>query len=485
MSVVNGDKIKAPVTMADVNLLLGTSHTDMSTLIKDTHVNKWGKYKPIRATHKEPVTYHERYLAGYGLNIPRLGTQENTFRSLAIKLMQYRDGTLGKDIPHWEYLKPRGTNQNEFYRLTDFCRHPQEMSQSSRFDNGDPTNANVKGYYRDAQNPVDIYMLDRAGVEYQGTYNYEVNLQATGILVIYANQPNYMSGLHLFDLVSGFNSGTFNPANPHYRIVVEKWRNQTLIGRYFSDPILDNYSNYYIEVDISDGTANTSIELVVGIQKTAVVNNVINVLEGPDNFIPPFDDEEWQDKRYPFYYALMLRSYAVIKMEIKRDAQNVGYGINGLLTWNAYAWMTTSTITGDTLWVKAHLNKLTAGVNYQFVDANTEPDAGKVGVRYGIQEREKLILDSNGQPTNLITASPSNSSRQTSTKVNIETTTQGDDIYSDIYFLAAVLDSVSDSRYYINNGNVHNFQIYVKTKTGANWSGWSEAEWLGIKKGTV
>jgi hypothetical protein len=80
-----------------------------------------------------------------------MGLTQNTFRSLAIELMQYRDGTLQRDIPHWEYLLPRGSGHTEQYRMEDFCRHPKEMERSTRFDNGDPTNVVDKGYEHDAQ----------------------------------------------------------------------------------------------------------------------------------------------------------------------------------------------------------------------------------------------------------------------------------------------------------------------------------------------
>ena len=449
------------------------------TIISRDKINKWARYKPIRKNKIDYLTYQERYNQSFGLNIPRLGQQENSFRSLAIKLMQYRDGTLQQDIAHWEYLTPRGSSHTEHYRLQDFARNPNEMSQSTSFDNGDPTNTGDKGYEHNAKCPADVFLLRRSGVEFQHEYEYEVNQLVTGTVTVYVSQPATIIGLHLFDLVAGYQGGSQSLANPHYRVVVEKWRNQTLVNRYFSAPIFDNYSNYYIDIDISDATKQTfNLELVVGIQKCTVVNDEIVVSEGPDNFIVPFSDDDWNYKCYPFYNLLHVVSYAAIKAEILRNAQNVGDGASGLLTWQVYAWMRNTNLNGD-LWVKMHLSELTAGVYYQLVDGNHEPDTGKVGVRFGIQEREKIIMSGN-VPQNLIVVTPSNASRQTATKADISVSNK----QADIYFTANVLDYDVDSQYWINNGNPHNFQLYMQTKTGSTWSTWVDAEWLAIMKGT-
>lgn len=478
MSYNNG-KIEAPVSFADVNTVIGSSHTDLGNLCKDTNINKWSRYKPQRSTTKSFLTYQERYNSSFGMNIPRLGTNDSTFRNLALQLLQYRDGT-GAEVAHWEYLKPRGSSNTEYYRLHDFCRNPNERSQASSYSTGDPTNVNDKGYCHDAQCPIGIFLLERSGVEFLHEYVYEIKQLVTGKVTIYANQPATIYGLHLYDLVAW--NGSHSSNDDQYRIVVEKWRDQQLVARYYSDPITDNYSNYYIDVDISDSQSTTyTLELVVGLQKTAIESGQIVFKSGSDNFIPPFSDSDWNYKHYPFFYKLNVVSYDGIKTEILRTAQNVGalYGTLSYLTWQTYAWMRTTNINGS-LWAKMHLSKLTAGVNYQFVDENTQPDSGKVGVRFGIQEREKIVMNGN-VPTNLIVVSPSNDSGQTQGKVNITPSNNE----ADIYFLASVLDTDSNSQYYINNGFVHNFQIYMQTKSGNNWSSWVDAEWLAIKKGTV
>ena len=51
MSVSN-NKIVAPVSFADVNQILGTSHTDLASLCTDSHINIWAKFKPVRSSDK-------------------------------------------------------------------------------------------------------------------------------------------------------------------------------------------------------------------------------------------------------------------------------------------------------------------------------------------------------------------------------------------------------------------------------------------------
>lgn len=43
----SNSKITAPVSFADVNAVLGTSHTDLATLCKDGNINPWSKVKPV------------------------------------------------------------------------------------------------------------------------------------------------------------------------------------------------------------------------------------------------------------------------------------------------------------------------------------------------------------------------------------------------------------------------------------------------------
>lgn len=48
--------ISAPVTLGDVNSVLGDRHTDVAAACKDTKVNKWAKYKPLKLSVIDTIT---------------------------------------------------------------------------------------------------------------------------------------------------------------------------------------------------------------------------------------------------------------------------------------------------------------------------------------------------------------------------------------------------------------------------------------------
>ena len=55
MANSNG-QITAPVTLGDVNSVLGDRHTDVAAACKDTKVNKWAKYKPLKLSVIDTIT---------------------------------------------------------------------------------------------------------------------------------------------------------------------------------------------------------------------------------------------------------------------------------------------------------------------------------------------------------------------------------------------------------------------------------------------
>lgn len=52
----SGGKITAPVSFSDVNTVLGTSHTDLGNLCKDTNIKMWAKYKPVRSSAIDTIS---------------------------------------------------------------------------------------------------------------------------------------------------------------------------------------------------------------------------------------------------------------------------------------------------------------------------------------------------------------------------------------------------------------------------------------------
>ena len=111
MSYIDG-VIKAPVSIYDVQRALATTDNDLGTLCQKATINPMAKFKPIRNSKiimlapEQSGTPSDRYSARFGFAAI---TPSITF-----------DGNTLDPHNKWQYLKPRGGNQNEPFRLTDF-----------------------------------------------------------------------------------------------------------------------------------------------------------------------------------------------------------------------------------------------------------------------------------------------------------------------------------------------------------------------------
>lgn len=111
MSYIDG-VIKAPVSIYDVQRALATTDNDLGTLCQKATINPMAKYKPIRNSKimmlapAQSGTPSDRYSARFGFAVI---TPSITF-----------DGNNLDPHSKWQYLKPRGGNDNEPFRLTDF-----------------------------------------------------------------------------------------------------------------------------------------------------------------------------------------------------------------------------------------------------------------------------------------------------------------------------------------------------------------------------
>lgn len=111
MSYIDG-VIKAPVSIYDVQRALATTDNDLGTLCQKATINPMAKFKPIRNSKimmlapAQSGTPSDRYSARFGFAAI---TPSITF-----------DGNNLDPHSKWQYLKPRGGNDNEPFRLTDF-----------------------------------------------------------------------------------------------------------------------------------------------------------------------------------------------------------------------------------------------------------------------------------------------------------------------------------------------------------------------------
>lgn len=112
--------ISAPVSFADVNAVLGTSHTDLATLCKENLINMWSGRKPIYNTkwgilNTDDWNGVNRTLPGFktGGGIKKAALSWDEY----IKDMNISTGSVVSKI--WEYDKPVADGSCKF-RLTDF-----------------------------------------------------------------------------------------------------------------------------------------------------------------------------------------------------------------------------------------------------------------------------------------------------------------------------------------------------------------------------
>ena len=201
----SNNRITAPVNQYDVQRALGISSPDWGELCTSIRINKWARYKPVRTTTKlvPPITYSTRKGVNFGLDVPFC----NTYGALgwvADMMNKMVKDIMNGDYVGWNYLKPRGDRTpqggvQEFYRITDFCRNPQETTPSA---NGDPTPVNLQGYRHDAHFPFSAF-LDMIGAtpksDSEGTY-YEINYEITHSLKVTFNN-SAGDDLHLQDFI--------------------------------------------------------------------------------------------------------------------------------------------------------------------------------------------------------------------------------------------------------------------------------------------
>lgn len=109
---VSGNIITAPVGLREVYSLLGVAkqgtYYDVGYICSNSHgkINPWSKYKPVRNSKFTELTETDYKNARYGLQIPNAN-----------------DNFLIAILNQYSYLAPRGSINNECYRLTDFLNY--------------------------------------------------------------------------------------------------------------------------------------------------------------------------------------------------------------------------------------------------------------------------------------------------------------------------------------------------------------------------
>ena len=103
MPIVNGNRLVSPISLNDVNSLLGTSYDDVGKLIRNANFALWAKYKPFSMAGKySGVTDNDVIAGNCGLVSPTISSTIEETKSKT-----------------WTYNRPTGGSSSP-YRLHDF-----------------------------------------------------------------------------------------------------------------------------------------------------------------------------------------------------------------------------------------------------------------------------------------------------------------------------------------------------------------------------
>ena len=106
------------ITTTLVGNTLGVASRDVGVLCSSSLINKWSKNKPVRYNTLSPITEAQLKEVNYGLDIK-----------------QYTAAELNNNtIYSWNYLRPRGGNYNEYYRLGDFRGYNHQSTEPLKFE---------------------------------------------------------------------------------------------------------------------------------------------------------------------------------------------------------------------------------------------------------------------------------------------------------------------------------------------------------------
>ena len=135
--------ISAPVSIYDLQVVLGTDKTDLGNIICNANINKWARYKPCIVNTVQIITEAQRKSAKYGLSPSENTLAKNVLNTGIVDSNVVSESDFDNAraaAVEWIYTRPSGTISSP-YRLTDFVKNPSEVSA-------------VSGYYHSTTAPI-------------------------------------------------------------------------------------------------------------------------------------------------------------------------------------------------------------------------------------------------------------------------------------------------------------------------------------------
>lgn len=348
-----GTGISYPVSISDVQTVLGNNSSELKDLCTATNINKWARFKPERIDGPLPVGHgtslqdsRTRKANNFSLTVPYCNATLSGWRSNVMNKIVADIILEGQDpIKYygWEYLKPRGNRSQytppsmEFFRLSDFAALTSDVIPPHDYTPAQYDS--LKGYNHNAEIPFIGYfnapIYDDDGGSGVGR-NIIVNKHTTPYLTV-AFENSRGTDLHLEDFVN-VSSGTvadnvyawrpvlqvFKDSNSGDSDYPAKWyqRDQPYI-EVSGDAITDATNiNFSVSLDVSDSTKFPMVSggdlsdwfyLCIGVgycKKNTSLYDTIDWGETSDAlFIIPYEEEDVTEGITPFYFPFKVANY--------------------------------------------------------------------------------------------------------------------------------------------------------------------------------
>ena len=455
----NNGKIAAPVSIYDVQQVLGVSGGDLAAICVANSINKWARYKPERADGPMPLIcgislddLRSRKANNFGLDVPYC--TQAIMNKKVFNLINYNE-------TGWDYLEPRGdlsqttAHVKEFYRLTDFAHLP------SSFDPND--NNTLTGYNHNAVIPFETNLNANGMVwshDTDGDFLYINTSMANKIVITFTNSDG--DDLHLQDFVDipqtiPSDNKTWRPVIQIFRTYYDQdsghwvyWENNDQpFMEVAGSPITSNQGDTAsVEVNLNDSRfspfigVNESFYLCIGIG-CCNQSNPISWKE-PNNgplFVVPYEENQLEsDMTIPFFYRFKLVNINAMGL----DVTAMQFYADGITRWvdagGTPPYFTIHSLATGAIFLTINLSNISQALDFVTQETDRE-DTGYA--MFKIQVKES-VSGTSGETTKYLT--PATSNRNNTNHVHISAGSDAT-IYANLFIADIPLNGYG--RYYL------------------------------------
>lgn len=449
----SGGLITGIPSIYDVQRALSSSETDLGKLIANGSINKWARFKPIRDGHERRLDLSERISDKFGLD-PGISTTTSSYY-LYDKLYSYIYA--GNSI--FTYLKPRGSANGEWYRLTDFVEDTDSQSYAAiSYRHGYNHNAvfpfySMLGNGSYSSSTVEVNAVAENTITFRCRDNANGEIRMREFLKFNDTVDNNNPWRMVVELIENGDGNWYQRSAPTLRVV----GGAISLTSDYDASVTVNINNAAIINSQSSSTIK-KFACILGMQRcndadtTHLAGGFVLPLGKLVNSTPTLLNASLFNLNIASYYA------------IGATISEVGYGTSGVCDSSGGTWVARSNFSSQRLWV--HM-KVTSHVNQRmyFAHKNTSTPSGYMKL--------EIACITSSSSYDSYTVYPSNSSRQQNTSsVLIETRASNMDLY---FVSTSFFPSIPSAPPYS-----FSFQLFMRTKTGSSYSSWVQFGSFGV-----